>query len=102
MVCAIGARLLAVWMALAVGVAGAEAAERQVPASAADMQLSFAPVVKQVAPAVVNVYASRTVAQQVSPFFSDGWCPYIVYLSSAIYLTIRESIDRNIDINWTG
>ncbi|MEX2035881.1 MAG: Do family serine endopeptidase [Xanthobacteraceae bacterium] len=41
------------------------------PASAADIQLSFAPVVKRVAPAVVNVYASRTVRQSVSPFFSD-------------------------------
>ena len=41
------------------------------PASAAEMQLSFAPIVKRVAPAVVNVYASRTVRQAVSPFFSD-------------------------------
>ncbi|MEJ0013157.1 MAG: Do family serine endopeptidase [Bauldia sp.] len=51
--------------------AGALAAERQVPASAGDMQLSFAPVVKRVSPAVVNVYASRTIQQQTSPFFSD-------------------------------
>jgi Do/DeqQ family serine protease len=35
------------------------------------MVLSFAPIVKRVAPAVVNVYASRTVRQRVSPFFSD-------------------------------
>src|SRR5437868_1093507 len=47
------------------------AAEKQVPASADQVQLSFAPVVKRVAPAVVNVYASRTVAAQASPFFSD-------------------------------
>ncbi len=51
--------------------AGALAAERQVPPSAAAMQLSFASVVKRVAPAVVNVYASRVVEQQVSPFFAD-------------------------------
>jgi Do/DeqQ family serine protease len=43
----------------------------QVPANAAQIQLSFAPVVKRVAPAVVNVYASRTVAPQASPFFVD-------------------------------
>jgi Do/DeqQ family serine protease len=55
---------------LALGAAGASAAETQVPASAAEMQLSFAPIVKRVAPAVVNVYASRTVQQQ-SPFFAD-------------------------------
>ena len=52
-----------------VSVAGAQ--ERQVPASVVEMQLSFAPIVKRVAPAVVNVYASRTVQRQVSPFFSD-------------------------------
>src|SRR5258707_15814740 len=47
------------------------AAERQVPATAADVQLSFAPIVKRVAPAVVNVYASRTVRAETSPFFAD-------------------------------
>jgi Do/DeqQ family serine protease len=47
------------------------AQERQVPASAAEITLSFAPIVKRVAPAVVNVYASRTVKQRVSPFFND-------------------------------
>jgi Do/DeqQ family serine protease len=57
--------------ALALGAAGAMAAETQVPASVGQMQLSFAPVVKRVAPAVVNVYASRTVVQQQSPFFAD-------------------------------
>jgi Do/DeqQ family serine protease len=35
------------------------------------VQLSFAPIVKRVAPTVVNVYASRTVQQRVSPFFND-------------------------------
>jgi Do/DeqQ family serine protease len=63
--------------ALVLGLAGAAGAavpalaqERQVPAGAADVRLSFAPIVKRVAPAVVNVYASRVVEQQ-SPFFSD-------------------------------
>ena len=41
-----------------------------VPESAAQMRMSFAPVVKDTAPAVVNVYTSRTVRQQVDPFFS--------------------------------
>jgi Do/DeqQ family serine protease len=46
---------------------------RLVPDSAAQIKLSFAPLVKQVAPAVVNVYASRKVVQrqQLSPFFDD-------------------------------
>jgi Do/DeqQ family serine protease len=62
---------IALFAVLAAFASGASAAERQVPATAADMQLSFAPVVKRVSPAVVNVYASRTIQQQVSPFFSD-------------------------------
>jgi S1-C subfamily serine protease len=41
-----------------------------VPSSAAEMRLSFAPVVKKAAPAVVNVYARRVVRQQMDPFLS--------------------------------
>lgn len=46
---------------------------RLVPQSDAQIKLSFAPIVKKVAPAVVNVYASRKVVQrrQVSPFMDD-------------------------------
>ncbi len=64
-------RVLAVVLVSFVGLAGASAQERQVPDNAVQMQLSFAPIVRQVAPAVVNVYASRVVQQRVSPFFSD-------------------------------
>src|SRR5256885_11086386 len=35
------------------------------------VQLTFAPVVKRIAPAVVNVYARSIVQQQVNPFFND-------------------------------
>ena len=42
-----------------------------VPQSKAELQYSFAPVVRQVAPAVVNVYATRKVEQQVNPLFAD-------------------------------
>ena len=36
------------------------------------MQLSFAPLVKQVSPAVVNIYTSRTVTKRVRhPFLDD-------------------------------
>ena len=34
--------------------------QRAAPASKAEIQLSFAPVVRRTAPAVVNVYGSRT------------------------------------------
>ena len=42
---------------------------RRLPADAASMRLSFAPVVKRVAPAVVNVYSRRVVRQAVDPFW---------------------------------
>lgn len=44
---------------------------RQVPESDAQVKLSFAPVVRAVAPSVVNVYATRTEQQAVSPFAND-------------------------------
>ncbi|HEX3485200.1 MAG TPA: DegQ family serine endoprotease [Micropepsaceae bacterium] len=50
---------------------GAEAQERTVPQTAAQVQLSFAPVVSKVAPAVVNVYSRRVVRQAVNPFFQQ-------------------------------
>jgi Do/DeqQ family serine protease len=40
-----------------------------VPQSREQMQMSFAPVVKQVAPAVVNIYTRRIVRTNVDPFF---------------------------------
>src|SRR5438445_595099 len=50
--------------------AGAPA--QPVPQSRQQIQLSFAPVVKQAAPAVVNVFTSRVVQQQsLSPLFAD-------------------------------
>jgi Do/DeqQ family serine protease len=42
---------------------------RAVPTDAASMRLSFAPVVKKAAPAVVNVYSRRVVRSQVDPFW---------------------------------
>ena len=43
--------------------------ERRLPESAGAMRLSFAPVVKKAAPAVVNVFSRRVVRQQVDPFW---------------------------------
>ena len=42
----------------------------RVPANRAEIQLSFAPLVEQVAPSVVNVYAARKTVQR-SPFAGD-------------------------------
>jgi len=52
--------------------AGAEvsAQDRRVPASPNEIRLSYAPVVQRAAPAVVNVYAARAVANR-NPFLDD-------------------------------
>src|SRR5512135_3632144 len=43
----------------------------RVPGSMGEVQLTFAPVVKRVAPAVVNVYARSIVQAPMNPFFQD-------------------------------
>ncbi|HVV43137.1 MAG TPA: DegQ family serine endoprotease [Nitrobacter sp.] len=62
------AALCAVCMSLSPHAATAQ--ERRVPASQAELQLSYAPIVHRVAPAVVNVYAAKMV-QNRNPFFDD-------------------------------
>ncbi len=48
----------------------AAAQDRRVPSSQAELQLSYAPIVQRVQPAVVNVYAAKTV-QNRNPFMDD-------------------------------
>ena len=64
----ITAVLAAVLMAFAAAPAGAE---KIAPLSRPEAQLSFAPVVKRSAPAVVNVYAQRMVASRGNRYFDD-------------------------------
>lgn len=49
----------------------AQTAEREVPDSRQQITLSYAPIVKQVAPAVVNIYTERVVNERVSPLMND-------------------------------
>jgi Do/DeqQ family serine protease len=50
--------------------APAVAQDRRVPSSPADVKLSYAPIVQRVQPAVVNVYAAKTV-QNRNPLLDD-------------------------------
>ena len=65
------------WWVLLFGVviapllAGAAAAEKALPTSQAEIQLSYAPLVKEAAPAVVNIFSRRVVQTIRSPFFDD-------------------------------
>ncbi|CAH1666686.1 Do family serine endopeptidase [Chelatococcus asaccharovorans] len=49
----------------------AAAQQRAVPDNRAQVQFSLAPVVKQVTPAVVNVYGTRVEKRPQNPFFDD-------------------------------
>ena len=44
--------------------------DRRVPASGAELRLSYAPIVQRAQPAVVNVYAAKTV-QNRNPLLDD-------------------------------
>src|SRR5579872_3046626 len=71
------------------GMPDALAQQRQVPASAGQVELSFAPIVKRVAPAVVNVYAARIVANN-NPFLAD---PFFRQFFGAVP---REQVQRSL------
>jgi Do/DeqQ family serine protease len=65
------ARFLALILPAALlAVSPAAGQERRVPASPAEVKLSYAPVVQKAAPAVVNVYAAKLIANR-NPFFDD-------------------------------
>ncbi len=63
--------LRALTFALLVALPVTAHADSTVPTSQAQISLSFAPLVRQAAPAVVNIYAKRIVETRVSPFASD-------------------------------
>ncbi len=72
-------RVLAVFLCLFLPLSGpvlaqstGESGDKALPESRPQIELSFAPVVKQVAPAVVNIFSKRVVRQRaVSPLFND-------------------------------
>ena len=63
-------RSLALLLASIVVATPALAQDRRVPASGAELRLSYAPIVQRAQPAVVNVYAAKTV-QNRNPLLDD-------------------------------
>ena len=69
---------LAVLALLIVAVLPLFSEAQDVPQSRTEMELSFAPLVKQTSPSVVNVYTQKRVTSRISPmeqFFSGGVVP---------------------------
>ncbi|UXX84394.1 trypsin-like peptidase domain-containing protein [Roseovarius pelagicus] len=63
--------MLRILVILMMGFVMPVAADTRVPTSGAEIQLSFVPVVKAAAPAVVNIYARRVIERTHSPFADD-------------------------------
>src|SRR6478735_6889098 len=64
----LAAAIIVFFVTFSAGSAGAQ--DCRVPASAAELRLSYAPIVQRVQPAVVNVYAAKTV-QNRNPLLDD-------------------------------
>jgi len=61
--------VLAAWGVVPASAQQPSSVTRGVPTDATATRLSFAPIVRRAAPAVVNVYSKRLVRQQVDPFW---------------------------------
>ncbi len=83
--------LLAALMCL-LPAAAPQAQERRVPGSADEVTLSYAALVRQTAPAVVNIYASRRVQTRVTPFFDDPF--FQRFFGDALPMMPRERLQN--------
>ncbi len=73
-----------------------------VPQSLMQVQMSFAPVVKRVAPAVVNVYARSVVQQQVNPLFDDPMFQRFFGVSPQMRQRVQQSLGSGVIVRPDG
>jgi len=66
---------------------------REVPQGRGEIQLSFSPIVKKVAPSVVNVYGARVERQQQNPLFED---PFFRRFFGGDFGVPRERVARSL------
>jgi Do/DeqQ family serine protease len=72
------------------------------PASMGQVQLTFAPVVKRVAPAVVNVYARSVTQVQVNPFFNDPLFAQLFGASPEMRQRVQQSLGSGVIVRADG
>ncbi|MDD7971615.1 trypsin-like peptidase domain-containing protein [Roseinatronobacter alkalisoli] len=73
-----------------------------VPESQFQMQLSFAPVARQAAPAVVNIYAQRIVAQRRSPFADDPFFGDLFRNFGQVTPRVQDSLGSGVIVSEDG
>jgi serine protease Do len=72
------------------------AQNKQVPAGRSDIEYSYAPLVKKVKPAVVNIYTSRIVTQRMSPFMNDPFFEHFFGRSFGFGSIPRQRVENSL------
>jgi serine protease Do len=73
-----------------------------VPQSMGQVQLTFAPVVRRVAPAVVNVYARAVVQQQTNPMFADPMFQRFFGITPEMRQRVQQSLGSGVIVRGDG
>ncbi|MBO6901738.1 MAG: DegQ family serine endoprotease [Rhizobiaceae bacterium] len=74
--------------------------QRRLPFGRSEMQLSFAPLVAETAPAVVNVYASAQVSARPSPFLSDPFFEH--FFGQQMPPRVQSSLGSGVIVDKSG
>lgn len=77
-------------------------AETQVPVDQSQVTLSFAPIVKASVPAVVNIYATRVVAERVSPFADDPFFDQLFNGFGEVQPRVQNSLGSGVIVTSDG
>ncbi|HLY06790.1 MAG TPA: Do family serine endopeptidase [Rhizomicrobium sp.] len=88
--------------ALLVGFAVAGSSAAETPQSMPQVQLTFAPVVKRVAPAVVNVYSRSVVQAQVNPLFADPFFQRFFGATPEMRQRVQQSLGSGVIVRADG
>jgi serine protease Do len=75
---------------------------REVPRSMGQVQLTFAPVVKRVAPAVVNVYSRAVVQAPANPFMNDPFFQRFFGMSPQQQRRVQQSLGSGVIVRADG
>jgi Do/DeqQ family serine protease len=81
---------------------GPAVAAAQVPQSAGQVQLTFAPIVKRVAPGVVNVYSRSVVETPANPIFSDPFFQQFFGHSPEFRQRMQQSLGSGVIVRADG
>ena len=77
-------------------------AETRVPTSQLEIQLGFAPLVKEAAPAVVNIYAKRVVETRQSPFQGDPFFQNLFRDFGTVRPRVQNSLGSGVILSSDG